>query len=149
MARTDVLQQYEDAKIAYRLSATGCDEELDAAVEELIETERQRVKPKYIFVSGPYTNPDPVQNVRRAILAGDRLREAGYIPFVPHLDLLWNMLVPHGIDYWLEWDKAWIQKCDALVRLDGYSPGGDEEVRYAEELGLPVYEGVDALVRQR
>ena len=106
------------------------------------------MKPRYVFVSAPYTNPDPVQNVRRAILAGDRLREAGYIPFVPHLDLVWNLLAPHGLDYWLEWDKAWIAKCDALVRLDGYSPGGDEEVRYAEELGLPVYNGVEALVRR-
>ena len=105
-----------------------------------------KVKPRYVFVSGPYTNPDPIANVRRAILAGDRLREAGYIPFVPHLDLIWNLLAPHGLDYWLEWDKAWIAKCDALVRLDGYSPGGDEEVRYAEELGLPVYNGVEALV---
>jgi hypothetical protein len=36
------------------------------------------------------------------------------------------------------------RRCDALLRLPGDSPGADEEVKMASELGLPVLTGLDA-----
>ncbi len=34
---------------------------------------------------------------------------------------------------------AWLECCDALLRLDGLSKGADAEVRYAKHIGIPVY----------
>jgi len=101
---------------------------------------------KYVFVAAAYRYPDPFLNARRAIEAADKLSAAGYIPFVPHLDVLWHFVTPREERFWREWNKAWLRKCDAVVRLDGESEGADDEVEDALMLGLPVFEGVEALV---
>jgi len=95
---------------------------------------------KYIYVAGPYSHPDPITNTKRAIEAGDILRSLGFVPFIPHLTMLWHFLKPHDIDYWYEYDNEWIRKCDALLRLPGESLGADKEVELMKELGKPIYE---------
>ena len=95
--------------------------------------------PKYVFISGPYTIGDMAQNVRDAILAADTLAIAGFIPFIPHLNHFWHFLCPHDIYFWYQYDFAWLEKCDCLVRLAGESPGADREVIQAQKLGIPVY----------
>lgn len=94
----------------------------------------------YIYIAGPLTHGDPLVNTRNAILAGEAVRKAGHIPFIPHLDIVWNLVVP-GITYedWMDWDLAWLSRCDALICLPGYSPGAAREVAAAKEAGLPVY----------
>lgn len=93
---------------------------------------------KYIYIAGPYTNGDPVLNVRKAIEAGEQLRGLGYVPFIPHLTHLWHLISPHDYDYWLKYDNEWLAKCDGLVRLPGYSRGADSEVELMLSLGKPV-----------
>ena len=94
---------------------------------------------KFVYVAGPYTRGDVVINVREAIKAAEILRNHGFIPFVPHLTHFWHLLFPHKIDYWYDYDNAWLKKCDVLLRLSGDSAGADAEVGLAKELGLPVY----------
>jgi hypothetical protein len=92
-----------------------------------------------IYIAGPYTKGDVVQNVRMAILDGDYVARLGHVPFIPHLSHFWHMLVPHEYQFWLDQDMQWLQECDALLRLPGESAGADLEVEWAIAHGLPVF----------
>lgn len=37
-----------------------------------------------VYIAGPYTKGDVVENVRAAVFAGDEVFEAGHSPYVPH-----------------------------------------------------------------
>lgn len=95
-----------------------------------------------VYVAGPYSHGDVVLNIREAILASSQLLEAGHAPFCPHLTGLWHMLSPQAYERWLAYDLDWLDVCEALVLLPGYSPGADREVKAALERGIPVYHGV-------
>lgn len=41
--------------------------------------------------------------------------------------------------------NAVLERCDAVLRLPGESPGADREVHYAISLGKPVYYGLEEL----
>ena len=94
---------------------------------------------KYIYIAGPYSNGDTVLNVRLAIQSAERLVARGFVPFIPHLTMFWHLLLPHDIGYWYEYDLAWLDKCDCLLRLPGSSKGADKEVEVAKKKGLPIY----------
>lgn len=96
-----------------------------------------------VYVAAPYTHPDPVENTRRAILAGDALLAAGHTPFVPHLNLAWNLVSPKPPATWYALDLAWLAVCEAVLRLPGESFGADVEVSEANRLGIPVYYRVE------
>jgi len=97
------------------------------------------VKP-LVYVAGPYSHPDPVDNTRKAIEFADRLWEEGkVVPFVPHLTLLWHFHKPHPVEVWYDLDLVFLARCDALYRMPGESTGADAEVAYAEEIGIPAF----------
>ena len=98
-----------------------------------------------VFISGPYTSPDLVINVRNAILAAEKVIEKGHTPFVPHLNHLWHLVSPHEIDYWYAYDLDWLKVCDILLRLPGKSIGADEEVRYHFDCGKRVIYDINEL----
>jgi len=93
----------------------------------------------YVYVAGPYSKGDVMDNIHRAIRAANWLMDAGYTPFVPHLTGIWHLVTPKPYWAWLEYDNKWLRKCDAVLRLDGESSGADKEVELALELGIPVY----------
>ena len=101
------------------------------------------MRSKRIYIAGPYTKGDTALNVRAAILAGNKLAQAGYSPFIPHLSHFWHMLCLHPIEFWYQYDFVWLELCDCLLRLPGESVGSDLEVRRAKELGIPVYWSVE------
>lgn len=101
---------------------------------------------KYIYIAAPYTKGDPAENTRKAISAGDKLLSMGYCPFIPHLSHYWHLQHPNHYETWMEYDFAWLDKCDALVRLNGYSPGADREVAHAEKSGKPVFMGLSEFI---
>ena len=98
---------------------------------------------KFVYVASPYTVGDVAVNVRINIEAADELARAGLIPFVPLLHHFWHLVVPHQYDFWTALDMAWLERCDAIVRLAGPSKGADAEVKRAQELGLPVYYSIE------
>ena len=102
----------------------------------------------HVYIAGPYTKPDPVLNMRRAVIAADRVRDAGHVPFVPHLNLAWDLVSPASYDEWLAWDLAWLERCDVMVRLDGESPGADVEEEFCRNNGIPIYYGIDAFLKE-
>lgn len=101
-----------------------------------------------VYVAGPYILGDMAVNIRNAILAGDRLAQAGCEPFIPHLMHFWNLLSPHDQEFWCEQSLRWLEVCDGLLRLRGESAGADREVERARELGIPVYQSVVEILRE-
>ena len=89
-----------------------------------------------------------VQNVRKAIAAGDKLLAWGFAPYVPHLNMIWDIIFPHTTGTWYELDNVWLAQCEALIRLPGDSFGADEEVKLARSLGIPVYSSVEDFIRE-
>jgi nucleoside 2-deoxyribosyltransferase len=103
---------------------------------------------RYVYVAGPLASSgNYVENIRNAVRAAESLRGLGLVPFVPHLNALWNMMSPHSdYDYWLPMDLAWIDRCEAVLRLPGESKGADMETAYAERTGKPVFGSVADLL---
>lgn len=102
-----------------------------------------------VYVAAPYTSPNPVQNTAKALAVGGQLLDLGYVPFVPHMNMLWDMISPRPGEQWLQWDLHWLAMCDVLLRdreqLPGLSPGADKEEQVAHFLGIPVVYSVNEL----
>jgi hypothetical protein len=98
------------------------------------------MKGAWVYVSGPMSKGNSFLHVRGAIIVAERLRRAGMVPFVPHLSCLWEMIAP-GAAYeeWIALDLAYLERCDALLRLPGESVGADIEEARMHTLGKPVF----------
>ena len=108
-----------------------------------VPAEKRRIR---VYVAGPYTHGDVARNVAAAMLAADGLIRAGAAPFVPHLSHFQHMAHPQPYEVWTALDFAWLEACDALLRLPGHSPGADAEVAWCKAHGVPVFDSMDALV---
>jgi len=104
---------------------------------------------KTVYVAGPYSHGDVAVNVREAIQAADRLLIYGFYPYVPHLTHFWHLVFPRPYQEWLELDKVWLKKCDAVLLLPGKSPGAEKEVDLAKEYNIPVFESIGELLEWR
>lgn len=91
-----------------------------------------------IYIAGPYSKGDTINNIGYAIQIGNLLLERGFIPFIPHLTGFWHLMFPHEYETWMMYDREWLKTCDAVLRLPGQSSGADEEIKLAQELGIPV-----------
>ncbi len=106
-----------------------------------------------ILIAGPYrsgTNDDPAlmqKNLERLESVALPLFRMGHIPMIGEWVAL--PLLKHAGGK-KPGDAAWqeilypvahrlIQKCDAVLRLEGASTGADEDVRVAQSLGLKIY----------
>jgi len=105
-----------------------------------VVADRTYVDRPMVYVAGPYTNPDPVQNTHDTVLEAGRIIEEGRVtPLVPHLTLLWHLVEPRSLEFWYAYDLATLARCDAVLRLEGASTGADREVEFAREIGKPVF----------
>lgn len=94
-----------------------------------------------VYVAGPYSHPDPVENTHAACTVGTELFDTGVIlPIVPHLSMLFHAIAPRQYEDWLELDLEIVRRCDAVFRMEGESPGADREVAYAKKHRIPVFE---------
>jgi len=98
---------------------------------------------RYVYVAGPMSRGNLLEHVRNAIQAGDQIIRAGGIPYLPQVQILWEIASPKAYEHWMELDFAWIERVDCLIRLPGESPGADREVEHARKIGKPVFFGVD------
>jgi hypothetical protein len=113
--------------------------------------------PLIILVAGPYrsgTNNDPeliAKNLDRLEQVSLRVHEAGHIPLIgewvalPVARQAGSTQVGDAISerYLYPVAKRLIQRCDAVLRIEGLSKGADEDVRLARQLGLPIYFNVE------
>ena len=106
-----------------------------------------------ILIAGPYrsgTNDDPVlmkKNLEKLESVALPLFRKGHVPMIGE----WVALpLIHLAGSGKPGDAAWeeiqypvahrlLEKCDAVLRLEGASKGADEDVRKAKERGLKVY----------
>ena len=96
----------------------------------------------------PASLEERAANVERAASVAERLRKAGWVPFLPHAhysawsEALGGMVFEgrSGHDEVMTQCLKWVSVCNVLVRLPGYSPGTDLEVSHAKRNGIPVYE---------
>lgn len=102
------------------------------------------MKPK-IYVAGPYSKGDVMENIRNAIGVGQWLLDKGFTPFVPHLTGFWHVISSNDYETWLSYDFEWIKACSALLRLPGESSGADREVEFARSNDIPVFYDREAL----
>lgn len=100
-----------------------------------------------VYVSGPYSQPDPVENTHKAVSVASRLLNTGFIvPLVPHLTMFWHAMYPRDYEQWLAYDLKLVEHADAVYRLHGESPGADRECAYANSSGIPVFLDYDFLM---
>lgn len=110
-----------------------------------------------ILIAGPYrsgTNDDPVlmqQHLNNLESVALPLFRKGHIPMIGE----WVALpLIHLAGSVKPGDAAWeeiqypvahrlLEKCDAVLRLQGASKGADEDVRVATERGLKVYYNIE------
>jgi hypothetical protein len=110
-------------------------------------------KPLIVLVAGPYrsgTDGDPQrirQNLQRLESFALGVYNAGHIPLIgewvalPLAAQAGSSEVGDAISEQYLYPVAGrlLQRCDAVLRIEGPSKGADEDVRIAKERGLPVY----------
>jgi hypothetical protein len=118
-------------------------------------------KPMIILIAGPYrsgTNDEPdllAANLAFLESAAWPIFEAGHIPMIGE----WVALpVMRGIGSVVGDDASLsvltptaerlLQHCDAVLRLPGTSTGADNDVRIANQRGIPVYTSCDEIPRR-
>jgi len=98
-----------------------------------------------VYLAGPYTRPDPVENVHNTCKIADAVLELGMIPFIPHLTMIYHLVSPKPLEVWYEYDLHLLRRCDVLLRLPGESAGADREVNEAAAMGMAVVYSLEAL----
>lgn len=106
-----------------------------------------------ILIAGPYrsgTGDDPqkmADNLKRLEEASWPIFKAGHIPMIGEWVALptWRVAGGQSVGDAL-YDEILhptagrlIERCDAILRLEGASTGADNDVRLAKERGIPVY----------
>jgi|AGTN01.2.fsa_nt_gi hypothetical protein len=121
-----------------------------------------------VYIAGPVSGGDIVENVKRANAAGVALMKAGFSPIVPHGSCFWgnrigascsgtnlkkwSAFIPESLhsdipyEDWISACLDIVPRCDAVLRLPGESKGADEEVRQAVRHGLPVFTSIEELL---
>lgn len=114
-------------------------------------------KPMIILIAGPYrsgTNDDPekmAENLRRLEAAAYPIFQTGHIPMIGEWVALpvWHSAGGQAIgddlyeEIFYPTAGRLLQHCDAVLRLEGASNGADNDVRIAQERGLPVYYDIE------
>jgi hypothetical protein len=110
-------------------------------------------KPPMILIAGPYrsgTNDDPTKmatNLKHLESVSWSLFQAGYVPMIGEWVALpiWQVAGGQTVGDAL-YDQILhptagrlLQLCDAVLRLEGASKGADNDVKLAQERGIPVY----------
>lgn len=115
--------------------------------------------PQVVLIAGPYrsgTNDDPAliaRNLDRLEQAALQVYEAGHIPLIgewvalPVAKQAGSKRVGDAIAerYLYPVAHRLLQRCDAVLRIEGASKGADADVRVALERGLPVYRAIEEL----
>jgi hypothetical protein len=110
-------------------------------------------KPLVILIAGPYrsgTNGDPrliAQNLERLESFALSIYQAGHIPMIGEWVALPLMKQAGSLKLGDEISEQYLypvacrllERCDAVLRIEGESKGADEDVRLARERRLPVY----------
>ena len=98
-------------------------------------------KGKRVYIAAPLGKEENwKENIAKAVEAWTELTRLGFYAYCPHINCYLHNDSEADFDYefWLDYDIAWLDICDYLLRLPGYSPGAEREMRYAHENGIKV-----------
>ena len=112
-----------------------------------------RPKPMVILIAGPYrsgTNGDPLliaKNLDRLESSALSIDKRGHIPMIGEWVALPLMKQAGSLKLGDEISEQYLypvasrllERCDAVLRIEGESKGADEDLRLARERGLQVY----------
>lgn len=110
-----------------------------------------------ILIAGPYrsgTNDDPhliEKNMNNLEALALPIFEKGHVPLIgewvalPLMKLAGNEKIGDAVWNKIQYPVAQrlLEKCDAVLRIEGDSKGADQDVAIAKEHGLPVYYSID------
>ena len=96
-----------------------------------------------IYVAGPYSKGNIIDNVGIAIKYTSELVDMGYAPFCPHLSHFVDLYDKKTWENWMKIDLEFLSRCDVLIRIPGESPGADIEVAEAVKAGIPVLNNLE------
>ena len=73
----------------------------------------------WVYISGPLSQGDPLDNIRLAIDYWVKCRALGTIPICPHLSYYIEKQHPNlaSHSFWLMYDKEVLERCDVMIRL--------------------------------
>ena len=94
---------------------------------------------KKIYIAGPMSIGNLMENVRHGIDAGDKVIKMKHCAIIPHLSIFHNMIHPNSWQTWLDMDLELIKVCDAVYRIEGESKGADIEVEFAKKYNKEVF----------
>lgn len=117
--------------------------------EEKLLFDLSGLEKKTVYISGPVTSSGwVIHHLRKAIDTANKLAEEGFIPYIPHTTVLWDLIYPeHDYNFWLYTvTLPWVARCDFLLRLPGESFGADREVSLAYFLDKKVFYSLEDLV---
>lgn len=112
-----------------------------------------------ILVAGPYrcgTNDDPLlkkANFKKLEAAALSLFRAGHIPVIGEW-IAWPVTELNGLINHVSLPKdiklfpitqCQLSKCDAVLRLSGLSEKADADVKFASDIGLKIYYGLEEI----
>ena len=110
-----------------------------------------------ILIAGPYrsgTNDDPElisQNLKNLEAMALPIFRKGHIPMIgewvalPLMQLAGSKAIGDAVWDEIQYPVAHrlLEKCDAVLRIEGASKGADMDVQIARDKGLPVYFSLD------
>ena len=91
-----------------------------------------------IYIAGPVTEGDRLNNFMQACIAQRDLMSCGHAPFNPILSIMHPDALAIPYESWIETDLAWVAVADVVLRLPGKSRGADREVEFAKNNNIPV-----------
>lgn len=111
---------------------------------------------KRVYVAGLYSRNadgsvagviDVLRNIRNGQKAALDIWRKGFSPFCPWLDYQFSLLddEPIEIEMYRRYSMDWLEVSDAVVVISGAGIGSgvDAEIKYSEELGIPVFFGME------
>lgn len=114
------------------------------------------MKKPTVYIASPYSKGDPAMNAHFQCKIFDQLLGEGKVlPVAPLWSHFQHILFPRPYQDWIDYDQAMLGLYDCCLRLTvslpnvGYeeskSSGADAEVQTFQNLGKPVFFGIEEL----
>ena len=103
---------------------------------------------KRIYVAGAYSSNNVIgvlDNIRIGLRASVEVFLAGYSPFVPWFDFLFQLMLRPGetltVQDYYRYSMAWLEVAHAVLVVPGWenSKGTIAEINRAKELNIPIF----------
>ena len=102
---------------------------------------------KAIYVAGKL-NDDTIGyllNIHKMLKVAEEARQAGFVPFIPALDLLMGICFGYtDYEQYFGLSQEWLKRSDGVLLVPGWetSKGTKREIITANEYGIPVFKNL-------